>query len=724
VLRQARHQQIIAIVAPAGYGKTTLLEQWGASGPRTVAWVTVANEHNDPVALFTELAVALERQGVLVSTVFEAMGSPGSDGYVLARRLLAAVRDGTQPVRLVVDDLHLLKSHASLDAFGELIAEMPPGWQLAIAGRDALALPLARWRASGALLEVGPEVLALDVREVASLARRLRMELSTEDVHELVHTSAGWPAIVYLALLAARRDRSALGKPVSGTHPTIADYLRSELLERRRSESEIAFLTRTSILDSLTGPLCDAVVEGQRSARLLEALARSTLLVDDKDGSYRYHSLLREFLRDELGRREPDVAELHRRAAIWYERNGQIEAAVDHAFAAGDLDLAAASVGRAFAAYRWSGRRATTRAWLRRFSEDALQQRPWLAVLGAVEESGIGDLPAAERLADIVERATFQGRPHDGTASFESGRAILRALMCRTGIADVLTNASRAVELEPPGSLWRGVARWALANALLLSGDAGGADTVLADTVAAVDAATNAGIRQVALGQRALLAIDRGDWSAAASLSDEAGDVVAAAHLDGYQITAISRAAQARVAVSRGDIHVASARLSSAVQLRPQLTATLPWLNVQALLALARAHLAVDDRAGAQTLLAQARDVVRLRPNMGSLSHQVVALTAEISARPAGLAGATSLTAAELRVLQYLPLYLSFKEIGDRLGVKSSTVQTHAVAIYGKLGASSRSEAVDLAIAARLLEAPPHWMAPSHHAWDAERHRE
>jgi LuxR family transcriptional regulator, maltose regulon positive regulatory protein len=723
VLRQARHQQIIAVVAPAGYGKTTLLEQWVASEPRTVAWVTVVNGHNDPVALFTELAVALERQGVLESTVFEAIASPGSDGYALARRLLVAVRDGTGPVRLVVDDLHLLKSHASLDAFGELIAGLPPGWQLAIAGRDALALPLARWRASGALLEVGPEGLALDVSEAASLARRFRIELSTQDVHELVQTSAGWPAVVYLALLAARRDRSALGMPVSGTHPTIADYLRSELLERR-SESEIAFLTRTSILDRLTGPLCDAVVEGQRSARLLEALARSTLLVDERDGSYRYHSLLREFLRDELGRRESDVAELHRRAAIWYERNGEIAAAVDHAFAAGDLDLAAASVGRAFAAYRWSGRRATTRAWLRRFSDDALQQRPWLAVLGAVEESGIGDLPAAERLADIVEHATFQGRPDDGTASFESGRAILRALMCRTGIADVLTNASRAVELEPPGSLWRGVARWALANALLLSGDADGADTVLADTVAATDAATNAGIRQVALGQRALLAIDRGDWNAAASLSDEAGDVVAAAHLDGYQITAISRAAQARVAVSRGDIHVASARLSSAVQLRPQLTATLPWLNVQALLALARAHLAVDDLAGAQTLLAQARDVVRLRPNMGSLSHQVVALTAEISARPAGLAGATSLTAAELRVLQYLPLYLSFKEIGDRLGVKSSTVQTHAVAIYGKLGASSRSEAVDLAIEVRLLEAPPHWMAPSHHAWDADRHKE
>jgi LuxR family transcriptional regulator, maltose regulon positive regulatory protein len=234
----------------------------------------------------------------------------------------------------------------------------------------------------------------------------------------------------------------------------------------------------------------------------------------------------------------------------------------------------------------------------------------------------------------------------------------------------------------------------------------------------------NAGIWQVALGQRALLAIDRGDWTVAAAWVDTAGDIVANAHLDGYQITAITRAAQARIAVHRGDTASASAELASAVHLRPQLTATLPWLNVQALLALARSHLAIGDPGGAQALLAQARDVVRLRPRLGTLPEHVVALQAEISRRPTRLGGALSLTAAELRVLQYLPLYLSFKEIGDRLNVKASTIQTHAVAIYGKLGASSRGEAVDLAIEVHLLDEPPHWKAPSHHAWDADRHEE
>ena len=107
-------------------------------------------------------------------------------------------------------------------------------------------------------------------------------------------------------------------------------------------------------------------------------------------------------------------------------------------------------------------------------------------------------------------------------------------------------------------------------------------------------------------------------------------------------------------------------------------------------------------------------DVVRLRPDLGVIPDQVAMLRSQIGSLPTGLGGASTLTAAELRVLAYLPLYLSFKEIGQRLGVKASTVQTHAVAIYGKLGASSRSEAVDLAVAAGLLDARPTWFATSH----------
>ena len=350
VLRQARHQPIISVVAPAGFGKTTVLAQWASSGRATVAWVTVDQGHNDPALLFALLATALVREGLVDAAVLDALASPGLASYALARRLLSGVRDATTPVRLVIDDLHVLTSLPTLDALGELLAHLPQSWRVAIAGRDALSLPLARFRAGGGLMELGPAELAMDDDEAVSLVRHLGLELSADELRELVRTSGGWPAIIYLGALTARRNRES-GRPVvHGSHPSIADYLRSELLGGR-AEEEIAFLTRTSILDRLTVPLCDVVVERGGSARLLHDLARSTLLVDELGGLYRYHSLLREFLLDELKRRETDVAPLHRRAAAWYERTGVIDDAIDHAFAAGDLDHAAMIVSRVFVTY-------------------------------------------------------------------------------------------------------------------------------------------------------------------------------------------------------------------------------------------------------------------------------------------------------------------------------------------------------------------------------------
>jgi len=153
------------------------------------------------------------------------------------------------------------------------------------------------------------------------------------------------------------------------------------------------------------------------------------------------------------------------------------------------------------------------------------------------------------------------------------------------------------------------------------------------------------------------------------------------------------------------------------------MTADAPAVAVVCLLGLARAHLAVGDPAGARTLLAQAGGVIRLRPDLGVLPGEVASLRAMIAGLPRGLAGgASTLTASELRVLALLPYYLSFKEIGQRLGVKATTVKTHALAIYGKLGASTRSEAVDLAVEAGLLERFPSGPTASANAEDAARH--
>ncbi len=704
-LRSARDRRVTSIVAPPGYGKTSLLVQWVSREPDSIAWLTADDGDNDPVVFLTYLAAAIDRLVPLDADIFGAISSPAVSDRAVVGRLLASVAERAKPVLIVIDDAHRISDRVCLDALAEFITYLPDGSHVAVAGREPVALPVPRWRADGAILEIGPAELAMDADETARLASRHGLALSTEASERLVRQSEGWPALVALAVQEAMRTGGPGVRIEGGRDRVIAEYLRFELL-RDRSDAEVSFLTRTSILERLSGPVCDVVAGRPGSAEVLKALARSTLLIDDYGGSYRYHTLLRDFLQGELATREPGrVTELHRAAAAWYEANGDDDPAVDHAFAAGDLDLAATLMGRAMSGNHWSGRRATNRTWFRRLGDDALRQRPWLAVLAAWEELSVGNVASTTRLADIAERGTFEGRPPDGTASFGSGRAMLRAAMVRLGVDDALANATLAVELEAAGSPWRDLALWELALARRMKGDRDGTDAALAEAVAAARSTGNTGLCHCLLGHRALLATDRGDWSAAAVFAQESAELATAANLEGYISSAPARASRIRLAIHHGDIVGARRGLAQAMSLRPVLTAACPALAVESLLGFARAHLAIGDPAGARTLVAQARGVIRLRPDLGVLTVEVDTLGAGlVTASGTFVSGVSTLTAAELRVLALLPYYLSFKEIGQRLGVKATTVKTHALSLYGKLGASTRSEAVDLAVEAGLLE--------------------
>jgi LuxR family maltose regulon positive regulatory protein len=704
-LRAASDRRIISIVAPAGYGKTSLLVGWAAAEPRAVAWLTADAGDDDPVVFLTYLAAAIGRSVPLDPAIFAAIASPAVSDRAVIGRLLTAIAGASGPILIAIDDAHRLTDRACLDALSELVTYVPEGSQVALAGRTPPDLPFARWHADGSVLEMGPADLAMDEQEAARLGRALGLPLSAEATARVWAQTEGWPALMALAASDAGRDATGGSRTAAGSDRLIAAYLHAEVVASR-TPAEITFLTRTSILDGLSGPLCDAVVGTAGSSTMLDALAPSILLVDSYGGSYRYHPLLRDFLRGELAAREPAlVPELHRRAAGWFEATGALDLAVDHAFMAGDLDLAARLAGTGMLLYHWSGRRATTRGWFMRFADEELVDRPWLAVLAAWEEGGAGKATAAWRLADIAEHSTFAGAPPDGTASFESGRAMLRAAMARLGMDDARANASRAVELEPDGSPWRDFALWQLAITLHALGDLDGAEAALDASIRAARSAGTAGLGHCVLGHRALLAIERQDWHLATALAREMADGAVAAKVEGYLSATLAAAARIRVAIHRGDIEAARRDLVHATGLRPLLTPVAPAVSILAILGLARAHVAVDDPAGARTLLAQAGQVIRQRPDLGVLPGEVQALRDTLASQPLTLTGgATSLTAAELRVLALLPYYLSFKEIGQRLGVKATTVKTHALAIYGKLGASTRGEAIDLAVDAGLLE--------------------
>ena len=334
----ASNAPVISVVAPPGYGKTTVLAQWAERKGRAVGWVSVDDHDNDPAVLLTYIAVALDRIERISPTVFRALASSGA-GMEVARRLASAMAAMDRPVTLVVDHLEALTNRECLDTIALLAVSLPARSQLAIGSRDVLPLPEARLRAQGGIVEVGVDDLAMTSDEASTMLREAEVELADDDVRELVLRTEGWPAGLYLGALATRAGgtRAGIGVTFTGDDRYMGDYLRSEFLDRV-SPSDVSFLTQTSILERMSGPLCDATLGVTRSSEVLEQLERRNLLVvplDRRREWYRYHHLFRQLLLSELRRREPEmVDELHARAATWYERNGMPEAAVDHAQAA------------------------------------------------------------------------------------------------------------------------------------------------------------------------------------------------------------------------------------------------------------------------------------------------------------------------------------------------------------------------------------------------------
>jgi len=300
---------IVSVVAPAGYGKTTLLSHWAENSSQAFAWVSVDEDDNDPKVLLGSVARALDAVQPIGSQVFEALASPVSSvpGSVVPR-LGAALWSMTVPVVLVLDDVHLLHNLECRDALSVLADHVPPGSRLVLAGRDKPPLRIARLRAEGRVLEIGPGDLALSRPEADALLRSAGVALGEEDMAALHQRTEGWPAGLYLAALYLREGGPLGTAAVSfgGDDRLVSEYMRSEFLERI-SQRDRVFLTRTAVLERMSGPLCDAVLELPGSAAILAGLARSNLLLvplDRRDHWYRYHHLFRDMLLAELARIE------------------------------------------------------------------------------------------------------------------------------------------------------------------------------------------------------------------------------------------------------------------------------------------------------------------------------------------------------------------------------------------------------------------------------------
>ena len=704
--------RIVSVAAPAGYGKTTLLSQWAERSGQAFAWLSVGDLDNDPKVLLTYVAEALDAVEPIGGRVFDALASPGSSvpGSVVPR-LGSAFSSMTSPVVLVLDDVHVLHDQECRAALSVLADHVPPGSRLVLAGRTEPPLRVARLRAEDRILEIGPAELALTQAEASSLLRNAGIVLGAEDVAELHKRTEGWPVGLYLAALYIREGGSFDSAAVSfgGDDRLVSGYMESEFLERVSSRERV-FLTRTAVLERMSGSLCDAVLELPGSAATLAELERSNLLLvplDRRGEWYRYHHLFRDMLLSQLHRQEPGlVAVLRRRAASWCWRNELPEEAVEYSIAAGDVDTTARLVERLGVPTHRQGRFATLDRWFRWLDErGGMDGHPMAAVLAALFSALTGRPAEAERWADVVDRWQYgnAARPDDTRA--EAHAAILRALMCRHGVEQIRADAEDAVRrcaaegmVTPAPALYLGLAR-------ILSGDLDDGEASFEAAVTAGEQAAAYETRAVALCERSLVAMTRGQWDRAEMLAGQARVVLRQAGIDESYATPMICAVHARAAMHRWDTEAAREELIRAQRLRPLLTYAMPQLAIQARIELTRVHLALGDVAAARTLMLEVDDLLRRRPEMGTLVGEAQELQARLSdERDGSHPGASSLTAAELRVLPLLGTHLSFPEIASQLFVSPNTVKSQAMSIYRKLGASSRSQAVAHSRALGLIE--------------------
>jgi LuxR family maltose regulon positive regulatory protein len=687
--------RLVAVTAPAGYGKSTFLAEWAAREDRQVAWVSLDRFDDDPATLLASLASA-----------YCCAGLGGAD--LLARaapRLAAEFRASLVPFVLMLDDLHELRSPACHDVLGMVIAAIPRGSQLAIASRDELP-ELPRLRATGDALELGGGDLALDAAGACQIFANVQVNATPELAAAVTERTEGWPAGLYLAALIAKQGHGQ-AQTLTGEDRYVSDYLYREALIRQPKAIQ-RFLRRTAVLDQLCAPLCEAIVRSSAAAIHLRQVEANSLFLtplDHRREWYRYHTLYQEFLLGELRRTEPGIiATLHRRAADWYEASGSPERAVEHLLQTPDRDRTMRLVTALAHPPSTAGQFSTLQRWLRAIGDVNIERYPPLAVMRCWGCVNTGDTTGAAWWAAVVDAASFDGAPGDGSASFDSARAMLRAAMCAAGPEQMMADAAFAAAHEPPWSPWRDTALRELGEAHLLAGHRDQAGAAFAEASATAARSGNVAAIPECESQLAWLAMDRGDWQEAASRMEVALATIEDNRLRDSMTSIQAFPAAARLSLHDGNRKEACRQLARAMRARQEATYLLPYQAVRSRLQLAKVYLALADPRTARQLLREVDDILIQRPALGTLLGEVDEFRRALASGAApGPAGPMPLTPAELRLLPYLQTHLTAGMIAKRLFISSHTVKTEIKAIYRKLGVSSRDHAVRKATAIGLL---------------------
>ena len=686
LLDGAREARLVLLSAPPGFGKTTALVDWLAASGTRCAWLSLDESDDDPVRFLRYLWAAVTRVGAgPEDEPPEAARLADADPIEVVSEIAMILAGHPDPVLLVLDDYHVIEAPEVHRSVAFLLDHLPRQAHLAIATRADPALPLARLRARGELLEIRGDALRFTVAEARTFLReRMGVDLSDTDVEALVARTEGWPAALQLAglSLVGRDDAGGFVRDFAGTHRFLLDFITEEVLGRL-SPAVTDFLLRTSVLDRLTGPLCDALTGTTGGQAQLEELERANLLLlplDEERRWYRYHRLFVDLLRARLAVVHPEEAPpLHLRAADWYDGHGLVGEAIEHTLRSGDVSRARTVFRQYSKDFVHAGEFATLRGWLDRLPDSVVRGDPQLSTTYAwtVALSGRTD-GVAERLADAESalRTPATEATDSRAAVIPTQIACIRSIVAR--LEDdpqaAVGHAEQALGLVPDGlpptlgAMFTGDAEALLGHALLDAGD--------------IDRAIDA-------------------YRVARPLLLRAGNHLAVADITRNVARLEARRGRLRAALDACDQAVAEA---AAAEMR----------DAPALAAVHLARAEVLERLGEAGADEAAERALELATRGGDVAtlRDARALRARLAARRSAVDGRHARTSAELveplterelEVLRLVAAGRSNRQIAAELYLALGTVKAHVHAISGKLGAANRVEAIVRARALGLL---------------------